>query len=62
ADVATFSYECADKSIAEVTIAGSVYSVKGLKEGSTTLTVKCGTESQTVVVTVRKGAQSNGWL
>ena len=56
------SIECADNTIAEITIEGSVVSVKGLKEGRTTLTVKCGTESQTVAITVRKGAQDNGWL
>ena len=56
------SIECADNNIAEITIEGSVVSVTGLKEGRTTLTVKCGAESQTVAVTVRKGAQDNGWL
>ena len=61
-NTATFSFDCADKSIAEVTVEGSLYKIKGLKEGRTTLTVKCGTESQTVAVTVRKGAQDNGWL
>ena len=61
-NAATFSFDCADKSIAEVTVEGSVFKIKGLKEGHTTLTVKCGTESQKVAVTVRNGAQSNGWL
>lgn len=62
AGTAAYSYECTDKSIADVTVVGSVFNVKGLKEGRTSLTVKCGNESQTVIVTVRKGAQSNGWL
>lgn len=53
----------ANAEVAQATAEGNLLSVKGLKAGNTTLTVTSANgKSQTVVVTVRKGAGNNGWL
>ena len=58
-----FTCTVANAEVAQATAEGNLLSVKGLKAGNTTLTVTSANgKSQTVVVTVRKGAGNNGWL
>ena len=58
-----FTCSVANAEVAQATAEGNLLSVKGLKAGNTTLTVTSANgKSQTVVVTVRKGAGNNGWL
>lgn len=58
-----FTASCADTSVATVAVDGTTLTVKGLKAGSTTFTVKAGDgTSQTAYITVRKTAGGNGWL
>ena len=64
-DGGTSGFTCtvANAEVAQATAEGNLLSVKGLKAGNTTLTVTSANgKSQTVVVTVRKGAGNNGWL
>lgn len=59
------SYTCsiADETIANVSVNKSVITVTGVKVGFTTLTVKTNDgKEQTVTVTVRDGANDNGWM
>lgn len=59
------SYTCsiADETIANVSVNKSVITVTGVKVGFTTLTVKTSDgKEQTVTVTVRDGANDNGWM
>lgn len=59
------SYTCsiADETIANVSVNKSVITVTGVKSGFTTLTVKTNDgKEQTVTVTVRDGANDNGWM
>lgn len=59
------SYTCsiADETIANVSVNKSVITVTGVKAGFTTLTVKTNDgKEQTVTVTVRDGANDNGWM
>lgn len=59
------SYTCsiADETIANVSVNKSVITVTGVKSGFTTLTVKTSDgKEQTVTVTVRDGANDNGWM
>ena len=58
-----FSCSVAKNGVASASVDGKTLIVKGLAAGSTSLTVTAadGT-SQTVVVTVRKGAGNNGWM
>ena len=59
----TYTVQLADSSIASFVMEGAKMKVAGLKEGATqgTITASDGT-TQTFVVTVRKGANDNGWL
>ena len=52
-----------DESIAKAQVGGSMLTIEGLSDGSTTLTVKAAGQSpQVVTLTVRKGAGDNGWM
>lgn len=59
----SFTAVAADASIAEVSVKGSVVTVNGLAEGTTSYTVTSGKgESQTAVISVRRTAGGTGWL
>ena len=58
----TYNAVAADAAVAEVSVVGSVMTVKGISEGFTTIDVTVGDEVHTVAVTVRNGANSNGWM
>ena len=57
-----YSASVADSNIATVAVNGTELAVNGVAEGFTTLTVIAGDKSMTVTVTVRKGANNNGWM
>ena len=59
----TYTVQVVDSSIASCSISGSKMTVQGLSEGTTkaTITASNGT-TQSFVITVRKGANNNGWL
>ena len=57
-----YTCEVADATVAEATVDGTELVVKGLREGFTTLTVTVGGVDHVVNVTVRKGANGNGWM
>ena len=57
-----YSASVADSNIATVAVNGTELAVNGVAEGFTTLTVIAGDKSVTVAVTVRKGANNNGWM
>lgn len=64
-DGESLTYTCtvADTSIATASVNGTVLTVTGVKAGITKLTVSTSNgKSQTVTVTVRKGANDNGWM
>ena len=59
----TYTCTMADTSIATASVNGTVLTVTGIKAGITKLTVSTSNgKSQTVTVTVRKGANDNGWM
>lgn len=59
----SFTATCGDSGIAEVSVSGSVISVRGIAEGRTSFTVVSGNgEKQTASITVRGKADGNGWL
>jgi hypothetical protein len=51
----------ANESIAEAQLDGDTLTVVAKSEGQTTLTIEAD-KSYTVTITVRKGANDNGWL
>ena len=51
----------ADSTIAEATLEGNTLTITAKREGQTTLTVEA-EKRHTVTITVRKGANDNGWL
>lgn len=57
-------FTCAldNNEIATATVEGATLTIKGLKAGSTSLTITAGGKTQTVTVMVRQGANSNGWM
>jgi hypothetical protein len=55
------SVAVADSTIAEATLEGNTLTITAKREGQTTLTVEA-EKSHTVTITVRKGANDNGWL
>ena len=62
-DNQTFAVTIADTEVASVTKSGAMLVFKGLKSGSTTATITAsGGSSQTFTITVRRGANDNGWL
>lgn len=59
----TYTCTITDTSIASATINGTVLKVKGVNTGSTTATIKTSSgKQQNIVITVRKGANNNGWM
>lgn len=62
-DNQTFTVNIADTEVASVTKSGAMLLFKGLKSGSTAATITAsGGSSQTFTITVRRGANDNGWL
>ena len=62
-DNQTFTVNIADTEVASVTKSGAMLVFKGLKSGSTAATITAsGGSSQTFTITVRRGANDNGWL
>ena len=55
------SVKVANEAIAEAQLDGDTLTVTALSEGQTTLTIEAD-KSYTVTITVRKGANDNGWL
>lgn len=57
-------YSCSvgDSGIAAAAVTGTMLNVCGVTEGFTTLTVVAGGKEQIVNVTVRNGANGNGWM
>lgn len=59
----TYTVNVSDASVASCTAEGKNLVFKGLKEGQTSATVKAGNgASFDFIITVRKGAEGNGWL
>ena len=58
------TYTCtgANEGVAKTTVTGTLLKVEGVADGSTTATIQAGNLSQTITITVRKNAGSNGWL
>lgn len=62
-DNQTFTVNIADTEVASVANSGQKLVFKGLKSGSTAATITAsGGGSQTFTITVRRGANDNGWL
>lgn len=61
---AEWTYSCsgANESVATTHIQGSILTVTGVADGSTTATIQAGNHTQTITITVRKNAGNNGWL
>lgn len=57
-----YSCNIANNEIATASVEGATLTIKGLKAGSTSLTITAGGKTQTVTVMVRQGANSNGWM
>lgn len=59
----TYTCTIADESVATAAVSNTVLTVNGLKAGITKLTVSTSDgKTQTVTVTVREGANDNGWM
>ena len=58
----SFTVDCEDKTVASVEYKDGKVVVNGLKEGQTKATVTAGDRTDSFVVTVRNGAEGNGWL
>ena len=58
----SYSATVADAGVATVGVAGTIMTVTGVAEGFTTIDIAAGGEVYTVIVTVRNGANSNGWM
>ena len=59
----TYTVTVADPTVAVCEQKGKNLVFKGLSEGQTSATVKAGNgKSFDFIITVRKGAESNGWL
>ena len=58
------TYTCtgANEGVAKTTVTGTLLKIEGVADGSTTATIQAGNLSQTITITVRKNAGSNGWL
>ena len=57
-----YSAKVADAGIATVSVAGTKLTVKGIAEGFTTIDITVDGKVYCVTVTVRNGANSNGWM
>ena len=58
----SYSAQVADAAVAACTVAGSRMTVTGVAEGFTTIKVIVDDKEHDVHVTVRNGANSNGWM
>lgn len=58
----SYSAKVADSSVATVSVTGTVMTVKGIAEGFTTIDITVDGEVHHVTVTVRNGANGNGWM
>ena len=58
----SYSATVAEAGVATVGVAGTIMTVTGVAEGFTTIDIAAGGEVYTVIVTVRNGANSNGWM
>lgn len=58
----TYSCQVADGSIASSSIDGCMLTITGISSGSTTAVIKAGSYEQTISVTIRENANSNGWM
>lgn len=58
----TFTARVADNSIATADVTGTRLVVNGVKEGFTSLCITADGKEYNVVVTVRRGANGNGWM
>lgn len=58
----SYAAKVADAGIATVSVSGTVLTVKGVAEGFTTIDITVEGKVYTVTVTVRDGANSNGWM
>lgn len=58
----SYSAKVADAGIATVGVTGTVMTVTGVAEGFTTIDITVAGKVYTVTVTVRDGANSNGWM
>ena len=58
----SYAAKVADAGIATVSVSGTVLTVKGVAEGFTTIDITVDGKMYTVTVTVRDGANSNGWM
>lgn len=62
-EVLTYTVNIADSGVAEATMEGNKLIVKGVAEGSTDASVTASNgQTQKFVITVKNGANSNGWL
>ena len=59
----TYAAKAADEKVAEASVDGSVMTVTaGKSDGFTTIDITVGDNTYCITVTVRKGANSNGWM
>lgn len=58
----TYSAESADSGIAVASVEGTLLKVNGVANGFTTIDVTVGGDVHRIVVTVRDGANGNGWM
>ena len=58
----TYSANVADAGVATVSVNGSVMTVNGVAEGFTTIDITVDGQLYSVTVTVRNGANGNGWM
>ena len=58
----SYSAKVADSDIATVSVTGTVMTVKGIADGFTTIDITVDGEVHRVTVTVRNGANGNGWM
>ena len=58
----SFTVTVADQSVATAELVDGMVVVKGLKEGQTTASITSGSRTDRFVITVREGANGNGWL
>ncbi len=59
----TYTVSSSNDAVASVSVNGTVMTVTGVETGSTQITVQVSSgEAQTIVVTVRKNANDNGWM
>lgn len=63
-DGENLSYSCqvADETIASSSIDGCMLTITGIALGSTTAVIKAGSHEQTISITIRENANSNGWM